>query len=57
MTRVTGAYASMQAEGWIRIDTVGGGGGGGGGASSLGDLLDVTLTAAATGEFIQLQAN
>ena len=42
-------------EGWIRINTLSGGGGGG--ASSLGDLLDVTLTAEATGEFIQLQAN
>ena len=42
-------------EGWIRIDTLNGGGGGG--ASSLGDLLDVTLTAEAAGEFIQLQAN
>ena len=42
-------------EGWIRIDTLNGGGGGG--ASRLGDLLDVTLTAEAAGEFIQLQAN
>ena len=46
-----------ETEGWIRIDTVGGGGGGGGGASSLGDLLDVTLITPSTGEFIQLQAN
>ena len=45
-----------KAEGWVRIDTLSSGGGGGGGASTLGELLDVTLTAEAEGEFLQLQA-
>lgn len=44
-----------EAEGWIRIDTLSGGGGGG--ASTLDDLLDVTIAAAATGQYLQLQAN
>ena len=44
-----------KAEGWVRIDTLSSGGGGGG-ASTLGELLDVTLTAEAEGEFLQLQA-
>ena len=42
-------------EGWIRIEITGGGGGGG--ATNLGDLLDVTLSGEATGDFLQLQSN
>ena len=44
-----------KAEGWVRIDTMTGGGGGGGGASTLDDLLDVTLAGASAGQFLQLQ--
>ena len=42
-------------EGWTRIEITGGGGGGG--ASTLGDLLDVTLSGEATGDFLQLQSS
>jgi len=45
-----------EAEGWIRINTIGGGGGGGG-ATKLGDLLDVTLSSEETDDLLQLQAN
>ena len=43
-----------EAEGWVRIDTMTGGGGGGGGASTLNDLLDVTVTGATDGQYLQL---
>ena len=46
-----------EAEGWIRIDIAAGGGGGGGGASSLGQLLDVTLSSASPNQLLQLQSN
>lgn len=46
-----------EVEGWIRIDTATGGGGGGGGASTLNDLLDVTLSGASANQLLQLQAN
>ena len=55
MTLGTGACASIKPKGWVRIDTMTGGGGGGGGASTLDDLLDVTLTGASAGQFLQLQ--
>ena len=42
------------AGGWVRIDTLSGGGGGGSTVSNLDDLLDVTLTAPTTGDFLQL---
>ena len=42
-------------EGWVRIDTMSGGGSGG--ASNLNDLLDVTITGPASGQYLQLQAN
>ena len=42
-------------EGWVRIDTMSGGGSGG--ASTLNDLLDVTITGAASGQYLQLQAS
>ena len=45
-----------EVEGWVKIENVGGGGGGGG-ATSLGALLDVTLTNETTGDFLQLQSN
>ena len=45
-----------ETEGWIRID-IAAGGGGGGGASSLGQLLDVTLSSASANQLLQLQAN
>lgn len=40
-----------EAEGWIRIDTLSGGGGGGG-ASTLSDLLDVTITGPLDGQVL-----
>ena len=43
-----------EAEGWVRIDTAASGGGGGGGASLLNDLLDVSVSTAVTGDFLQL---
>ena len=43
-----------EAQGWVRIDTMTGGGGGGGGASTLNDLLDVTITGATDGQYLQL---
>lgn len=46
------------AAGWARIDTLnGGGGGGGGGATHLGDLLDVTLTSSAAGNFLSFDSS
>ena len=42
-------------DGWVKIDNVGGGGGGG--ATNLGQLLDVTITNAQTGDLLQLQSN
>ena len=45
-----------EADGWVRIDTMTGGPGGGG-ASVLNDLLDVTLTGATDGQYLQLQAS
>ena len=45
------------AAGWIRIDTLNGSGGGGGGATRLGDLLDVSVSTATEGAFLQLQGN
>ena len=42
--------------GWERIDTLSGGGGGGG-ATNLGDLLDVTITGAASGNILEYQAS
>ena len=43
-------------EGWIRIDLAASGGGGGG-ASTLDDLLDVTLTTPTANQYLQLQAS
>ena len=40
-----------EAEGWIRIDTLSGGGGGGG-ASTLNELLDVTITGPLDGQVL-----
>ena len=45
-----------QNDGWVRINTLSSGGGGGG-ASSLGELLDVTLAGATDGQYLQLQAD
>jgi len=46
-----------EAEGWVRINTMVGGGGGGGGASTLDELLDVSVGGATDGQYIQLQPN
>jgi len=43
------------AAGWIRINTLSSGGGGG--AQTLNDLLDVSVSGAITGDFLQLQAS
>ena len=44
-----------QARGWDRIDTLNGGGGGS--ATNLNNLLDVTLTAPTTGDFLQFNSS
>lgn len=46
-----------ESEGWQRIDIVGGGGGGGSSVSVLNDLLDVTITAGSTGQYLQLASS